>query len=476
MTPIESASEPSVSPVNVKKLIPWIVYLIFFAVLNETMFNVSSPKIAEQFSLTPAGVSWMMTSFMIFFGIGSVIYGKLSDIFSLRRLILIGVLLYNAGSVMGFLVQTSYPLILLARALQGAGCSAIPALIFIVVARYFPAAERGKVFGLLTSTVSLAIGLGPVIGGFVSGIWSWSFLFLIPLFTLVSIPFFRKELPAEPRREGGVDVVGALLTGSTIGVLVVYLTFGKGYYLAAFMVLLMASILRMRSATNPFIEPKLFKNRPFRNGVLVGFALFSIVIGVLFLIPLMLHDVHGLSPSKIGLILFPGAMSSVLLGPFGGSLADRKGNSFVVLLGTCLMVVSFVLIALFLAISPWYVCGALLLMYVGFSLFQTALINSVSQTLPMQETGVGMGLFNLVGIIAGAVGTALVGKILAGKWLAFEVFSTGTYNKAAAYSNLILIFAVVVALGGLLYLRSYRVSSEGSILLPPRVQENPKGA
>jgi len=473
MTPVETGVENAMPSVNMKKLVPWIVYLIFFAVLNETMFNVSSPKIAEQFSLSPLGVSWMMTSFMIFFGIGSVIYGKLSDIFSLRRLILIGIVLYNAGSVMGFFVQSSYLLILAARALQGAGCSAIPALIFVAVARYFPADERGKVFGLLTSTVSLAIGLGPVIGGFVSGIWHWSFLFLIPLFTLVSMPFFRKELPEEPRREGGVDIVGAILTALTVGTLMLFLTFSKGYCLAAFVLLLIACILWMRGAANPFIEPSLFRNRPFRNGVMVGFALFSIVLGILFVIPLMLHDLDGLNPAKIGLILFPGAMSSVILGTFGGTLADKKGNSFVILLGTFLLLTSLILISILLSISPWFVCAALLLMYVGFSLFQIALINSVSQSLPTQETGVGMGMFNLVGIIAGAVGTALVGKVLAGKWLAFSIFSMGTYDKAAAYSNLMLVFSGGVAVGALLYLRSNRKQLPVAPINISSIENNP---
>src|SRR5215831_15252742 len=111
---------------NVKKLVPWIIYLIFFAVLNETVFGVYTPLIAKQFALTPSGVSWMMTIFLVFFGIGSVIYGKLSDIYSLRSLIIIGIVLYTLGSVTGFTLQFSYPLVIVARALQGIGASAIP--------------------------------------------------------------------------------------------------------------------------------------------------------------------------------------------------------------------------------------------------------------------------------------------------------------------------------------------------------------
>ena len=126
-----------------RKLVPWIIYLIFFAVLNETVFNVSTPMIARQFSLSPSGVSWMMTIFMVFFGIGSIIYGRLADIFSLRTLIFVGVAVYNVGSLMGFALQSSYPLVIVARAVQGIGGSAIPALVFVVVARYFEPSERG---------------------------------------------------------------------------------------------------------------------------------------------------------------------------------------------------------------------------------------------------------------------------------------------------------------------------------------------
>jgi DHA2 family metal-tetracycline-proton antiporter-like MFS transporter len=445
---------------NLKKLVPWIIYLIFFAVLNETVFNVSTPLIAKQFSLTPSGVSWMMTIFMVFFGIGSVIYGKLSDIYSLRSLIIIGIVIYNVGSIMGFALQFAYPLVLVARAIQGIGASAIPALVFVVVARYFAESERGKIFGFITSTVSLAIGLGPVVGGFVAGTFNWAYLFLIPLLILISIPFFRRGLPQEPRREGTVDIPGAVLVALTVGALVVFLNFSQWYYLAAFAVLLVLFILRMRTASDPFIKPSLFKNAKFRSGVVVGFCLFSIVIGVLFLIPLMLNDIHGLNTSQIGLILFPGAISSVVFGPIAGNLADRKGNNFVVSIGLLLLIASMILMSFLMGVSALIVAAALLLTYVGFSLSQTAMINSVSQTLPEYETGVGMGLFNLVSIISGALGTALVGKILSGKWLEISLVPTLSMSHGFAYSNLMIAFSVVIALGGILYLRSFRTVKE----------------
>lgn len=441
---------------NTKKLVPWISYLIFFSVINETVFNVATPKIAEQFSLGAAGVSWVMTSFMIFFGIGSVIYGKLADIYSLRSLIVFGIVLYAGSSFMGFLLHSSYIATIAMRSLQGLGASALPPLIFVVIARYFPAESRGKVFGTITAVVSFGIGIGPVIGGFVSGTFHWSLLFLIPLLTLIAIPFLRNILPTEPRKEGHVDILGALLVALTVGSIVLYLNTYLWYTAVAFVVFFAVLLFRMFHVQNPFIDPKLFKNKLFRNGIIVGFTLFSIVIGILFVIPLMLHDIHGIGTSTIGLVLFPGAISSIFFGPFGGRLADKRGNTFVVTLGLSLLVLSLVLIAFFMTFSYWIISACLLFLYVGFSLFQTALVNSVSQTLPVEQTGIGMGIFNLISVVSGALGTALVGKILDIRLLAFEIIGVGENVNAYAYSNIMLIFSAIVILGGVIYFRSYR--------------------
>ncbi len=438
------------------RLVPWIVYLIFFAVLNETVFNVSTPRIAAEFSLSASGVSWMMTIFMVFFGISTVIFGKLSDIYSLRRLILIGISVYLLGSVLGFVLRSSYALVIAARAIQGIGGSAIPALVFVVVARHYEASQRGRVFGMITSTVSLAIGLGPVIGGFVSAALHWSFLFLIPLFLAVSIPFFARELPKEDRRAGRIDAVGAFLLAGTVGSFVLWLNFPYWYLLTACAISLALFVARINSVSEPFIKPSLFSNVKFRNGVIVGFALFSVVIGILFVVPLMLSRVYGLDTAQIGLILFPGAMSSALFGPVAGSLADRRGNSFVVSLGLMLLITSMLMMAFWLSLSPLVVGAALLLTYTGFTLFQTAMINSVSQTLPPEETGVGMGLFNLVSIVSGAMGAAIVGRSLDGGWLDFRLLPVGQSPAGTPYSNLMLAFSVIVVAGGILYLGSYR--------------------
>ncbi len=456
------AIDPRVLPrqqlLDARKAIPWIIFLVFFGVLNETVFTVSTPAIARQYGLNPSGVSWVMTTFIILFGIGSVVYGRLSDIYSLKRLIVIGVVIYAAGSLAGFVLQRFYPAVIAARAVQGAGASAIPALIMVLVARFFPPSDRGKVFGTITSTAAFAAGVGPVIGGFVSGSLHWAYLFLIPLLTLVSIPFFLRVLPGEPRRDGGLDILGAGLVSTGVAALILFLSFPAWYFPAASALLLAAFIAHARRVRDPFIDLSLFANRPFRGGLLVGFIVFCVAFGVFFVTPLMLSGLRGSSTREIGLVMFPGAISGVFFGTFGGRLADRRGNRFVMTIALSLLAASLLLLSLLLASPLWALAAALLLTYIGFSLLQTALVNSVSQTLEMRQTGVGMGLFNLVSFISGAVGAAFVGRVLGSGGLGFPLNPLVANRAAFPYGNLLLLFAALVVLGGVVYFRSYRRS------------------
>jgi DHA2 family metal-tetracycline-proton antiporter-like MFS transporter len=427
-----------------RQLVFWLTYLIFFAVLNETVFNVSIPKIAEEFQLNAATVSWVMTIFMVFFGIGSVIYGKLADLFSLRRLIEIGTWIYCAASMLGLLVQNHYWLVVIARGLQAMGASAIPALIFVVIARYVPEAGRGKVFGFITSMISVSIGVGPVIGGFVSAQWHWAMLFVIPLPTLIALPYLRRYIPAETTKPGQIDIVGAVLVSLTVGLLVLYLNMMLPALLVALLVSAVAMIAWLRHAANPFIDAKVFRNRRFCNGIIVGMTMFSVVLGVFFLIPLLLTEVHGLGTQQIGLLLFPGAISAVFMGPKAGELADKKGNAYVGGIGVLLLAGSMLVMSSLLAVNAWVIMVTMLGTYVGFTMFQTAMINSVSQTLEPEQSGIGMGIFNLISIVSGALGTTLVGRTLDGRWLDTGLLAFAGNAHSFVYSDILAVLAFVV--------------------------------
>lgn len=218
-------------------------------------------------------------------------------------------------------------------------------------------------------------------------------------------------------------------------------------------------ILHIYRTPEPFIEPKLLKNKLFRGGLIVGFVIFCTAIGIMFVMPLLLSKVYGLDTSAIGWIMFPGAISAVVLGTVGGNLADKKGNNFVVFLGGALLIASMLLVSSFVGLNLWWISGGMVFTYIGFSFIQTALANRVSLTLKLEETGVGMGLFNLIGFITGAVSPAVVGKALDVRALDFPLHPLVNDPAAMMYSNLLLVFALIIALGVLLYAKTYGKSN-----------------
>ncbi|MCD1257621.1 MFS transporter [Paenibacillus athensensis] len=440
---------------TIKKSVVWIYFVIFFAVLNESVFNVSTPNIAEEFQLSASQVSWVVTIFFIVFGMGTVIFGKLSDMFSIKHLITIGISVYCIGSVLGFALQSWYPGVILSRAIQGAGGSAIPALVFVMVARFFTQEERGKMFGIITSIASFAVGIGPVLGGYIAGSLHWTYLFLIPLPVVIAIPYFRKLLPDEQRGTGTLDMLGAALLGVVVTTLVLFTSEGSWLYLVGALAALLVFIVHIRRAKEPFVDPSLFKNPLYRSALLIGFLIFGTVMSVMFVIPLMLRHVYGLETDDIGLIMFPGAFSAVIFGGIAGRLTVKRGSHFVVYLGLGLVALSLLMQSSAIGLWVWYLGEALVLMYIGFSFVQTALTESVTQILPMEQIGVGMGLFNMTSIISGAVVTALVAKTMEKKLLDFPLHPLLSDSGLWVYGNLILLLAFVVIGSAVYYLTSF---------------------
>jgi DHA2 family metal-tetracycline-proton antiporter-like MFS transporter len=451
MKTVESNTIPATDTSEIKKSVPWIYYIFFFAVLNESVFNVSTPSIAKQFELDASGVSWVVTIFFIFFGIGMVIFGKLSDMFSVKKLITIGIVLYSLGSILGFVLQSWYPGVIVARAIQGIGCAAIPALVFVMVARFFTSEERGKMFGIITSTASFAVGIGPVLGGYLAASFHWAYLFLIPLPIIVSIPFFQKYMPKEQRKEGKLDIVGTLLLGSVVTMLVLFTTESRWLYLLLAFIALILFIVRIRRAKDPFVDPALFTNSLYRSGLIIGFLIFGTVMSMMFVIPLMLNKMYGLNTENIGLIMFPGAFSAVIFGRVAGNLTVKRGSHFAMYMGLALIALSLMLQSSSVGLWVWYIGVALILMYIGFSFMQTALAESITQILPGPQIGVGMGFFNMTSAISGAVVTALVAKTMEKQLLAFPLHPLISDSHAYLYGNLILILSLVAVASSLLY-------------------------
>ncbi len=437
--------------------IAWLGFLAFFSVLNEMVFTVSLPDIAKQFALLPGTANWVSISFVITFGIGSAIYGKLSDLYGVKKLLLIGLLVYNGGSLLGLLAQASFPAVVVARLIQGAGAASVPAMIMVIIARYVGAKDRGKAFGLVGSMVAFGEGIGPVIGGVIADCVHWSLLFTLPLMTLLSLPFFLKRLPDDkPVETGTVDIRGALLLSIGIVLFSLFTTFCLWGYLAAGLLVFLAFGRHIRRADQPFFEPGLMAKRAFLFCTLAGGILLGTMAGVISVVPYMMRDVHHLTTGMIGGgILFPGTISVIVFGMVGGTLVDKRGHAFVMYSGITLLVTGFLFLSLLVDIAAWATAAGLVIAFAGLSFVKTAISASAAERLEEKDVGAGMGLLSLVCFVSEGMGVAIAGGVLSRHSLALPLVS-GISQSAAPYSNLLLLFVLAVVIGGTVYRLSAR--------------------
>src|SRR5699024_6314787 len=208
------------------------------------------------------------------------------------------------GSVIGFVGHSFFSLLIMARFIQGAGAAAFPALVMVVVARYIPKENRGKAFGLIGSIVAMGEGVGPAIGGMIAHYIHWSYLLLIPMITIITVPFLMKLLKKVVRIKVNFDIKGIIIMSIgfvffifiLLSVIILFFMFFKTSYSISFLILSLLSLLifvkHIRKVTDPFVDPGLGKNIPFMIGVLCGGIIFGTVAGFVSMVPYMMKDVH----------------------------------------------------------------------------------------------------------------------------------------------------------------------------------------
>ncbi|WP_202081535.1 MFS transporter [Caldalkalibacillus salinus] len=393
-----------------RKIVFLLCIILFFSVMNGTMFMIAVPDIQAHYQLLPSEVSWVVTGYIILYAVGALIYGKLADIYPLKKLIVIGLILFSTGSILGFLAP-NYVTVVAARMVQATGAAAIPALGFIIPSRYFPN-EKGRVLGVISSTMAFASGIGPVMGGFIVGVLSWQYLFLVSVLVLVTVPFFQKWMPDEEKKVGKVDMPGAGLIAAGVTTLILFITTFQWEYLLLSLIFFVLFAWQIRRSDDPFIRPDVFTNVPFRTTILAGFLGIFAMFSMMFMLPLFLSEVNHLDAMHIGFVLFPGAMGAALIGRLAGRLTDQYGSRRIVYLALGLMVTGFFLLSTFAGTPPWLVSIVLIVSYIAFPFLQTSTANLLSTVLPKERIGIGMGIYNLCNFMSGAFAGAIIGKML----------------------------------------------------------------
>ncbi|PKG23842.1 MFS transporter [Niallia nealsonii] len=443
-----------------EKLILILAFALVISVMNSTMFNMAIPTITKEFNLQPSQAGWIVTGYIIVYAIGSVMYGKLADRYKLKNLISTGLIIFAVGSIIGF-TAANFEMIVAGRVLQAIGASVMPATSMIIPARYFTLETRGRALGMTSAGMALGTALGPIVAGLVTSFISWHYLFIISLFALVTLPFFRKYLNDEtPKENAKTDLIGAGLLAGTLALLLLAITGSSLLCAIVGALFLLLFVRRITSTKEPFVQATLFKNKNYTVAIIVSGLSSGIGFGIPYLTPLLLQGINGLSPILSGLIMFPSALLAAALGKKAGKIADIKGNNFLTYTALLSFFLGYSLLSFMAGLSPLIIMVVLIFACIGQTFIQIALANTVSRTLPAEQAGVGMGVFMMINFIAGATDTTLISKVLEIKHTTLHLNPFLQDQDSLNFSNIYAVLALFIIVVSLIYTSNFRKASK----------------
>lgn len=433
--------------------------------VDATVVNVALPAIREDLGGGFAGQQWTANAYLVTLASLILVGGALGDIFGERRVFSLGVLGFGLTSVVCALAP-SIEVLVLGRALQGAaGALLTPAALAVIVGA-FPPDERGKAVGSWTAWGAVGTILGPLIGGQLVDAASWRYIFAINV-PLVAITMFliARYVPegrgSDSDDQARVDFVGgglcALgLAGFTFGLIRQPQTgFGDPTCFVPLVggVLLFAAFLIYEGrASHPMLRLDLFARRNFAVGNIETLAMYAGLSLLFFFLLLFLQGAAGYSAVAAGTASLPVTALMFLLSRRFGALADRLGPRLFMGGGPIVMAAGLALLTR-LGTDVGYASDLLpplVIFGAGLSMTVAPLTATVLADVEDRNAGIASGINNAIARVAGLLGIAIVGAIVAGR------YGDSADSSVAAFHLAMTISASLVALGGVLALIGIR--------------------
>ncbi|MFD4403416.1 MFS transporter [Nocardia sp. NPDC058499] len=450
---------------SIPALLAVLMAAVLVTVTSSDMVNLMLPSIGADFGASEAELAWIVTGFLLMFAIGVPLYGRLADRIGLRRLFAAALATYAAGSLICALAPELAALVG-GRIVAGAGAAAIPVLSVVAVTRLVPPEKRTAAIGVVSAAAGIGTAAGPAVGGGIGQLFGWPALFwiMVPVAAALLIPVWR-ILPDEAPASGTPsDLLGGALLGLGAGLPLFGMTQAQVSGFAAVtcwgsLVVAIAALAlfgwRTARAPHPFIPPSLFTNPAYRTAVLVVFLAMTVNLGGLVFVPLLVVEVHGLTPGSGALVMIPAGIAVAALSPLLGRLARRFGTTTLVSAGLALTGLSSVFLSGWAGGSVVAAGTGILGISLGFILVLATLIDTAAGELPTEQTGAGIGILQGAQFLGAGTGPALFGVLVSTRQDSANTALNPIYSgsEGAAYSDAFLAMAAVTGIALLFALR-----------------------
>ena len=407
-------------------------FALFMAMLDNTVVNVALPSIQLHFGSGVSGLQWIIDAYTLVFAAFMLTGGTLGDLYGRKRVFLIGLTIFTAGSLIAGLAP-SLDALIAGRAVQGLGAAALlPGTLSILTQAFPDPRERAQAIGIWAGVSGLALAMGPIVGGALVDSLGWQSVFFLNIPIGITAFFVASRVVRESRHPEGrhLDLPGQALAITGLGTLTFALieanTYGwtsaliLGLFATAVIAMALFIWVELRS-TSPMLDLSFFRNRTFAAAATVAGLVSFGMFGVFFFLTLFLQNVQGYSAFQMGLRSLPMTGAIIFTAPIAGNLAGRIGPRILMTVGLGIVGVGMLLME---RITPGMPYSALwwnlLMMGIGMGLVMTPMTAAVMNAVPRRRAGMASATSNASREVGGVFGIALLGAIVT-HWFAQDL-------------------------------------------------------
>jgi EmrB/QacA subfamily drug resistance transporter len=399
--------------------------LLFLTFLDSTIVSVVLGDVQSRLHADISDLQWVVCAYTLTFASIMLACGMIGDELGRKKVMLAGVAVFCAGSVLSALAPNVQVLIA-GRAVMGLGAAASEPGTLSMLRQFFPdAKERSRAIGVWAATSGFALAAGPLIGGILVGLWDWRAIFWFNLvFGLAILIVAAIIIPesADPSA-ARVDTPGTLLGAGALGTLVFGIIDAEtsGFASSLVIVLLCVSAVMLvafirweRRAAHPLLDLRYFRVAAFSTGNIAAFCTYFATFAIFFFTALYLVEVSGASGYKLALVFLPMTVLMILSSLFAGRWTAVVGPRWSIAAGCLLFAAGLFLTSIYLKPHPSYGPLVVVLAVAGIGIGTTVvpITSAVMSAVPAERSGMAASMANTSRVIGAATGVALLGSVV----------------------------------------------------------------